>query len=96
MTELERWAPILGRLRGEQVGKVVAWLDGMIERLLTWGLMGTEQRLHILERLMELQEGPISTNRSLGQAIEQQLDGQSRILSIVMVNSIKGYACLVN
>ena len=74
LSELERWAPILGRLRKEQVGKLVALLDEKIERLMTWGLMGTEeQRFRILDRLTKLQEGPMATT-NLDWAIEQQLN----------------------
>ncbi|KAL8791371.1 MAG: hypothetical protein Q9195_005909 [Heterodermia aff. obscurata] len=78
LAELKKWAPILGRLHGDQVAKLAAWLDEKIERLMTWGLMGTdEQRFQILDRLTKLQEGPMNAHTIIDRAIEQQLNGLS-------------------
>ena len=83
LTELEKWALILSRLRGEQVKKLAGWLDEKIERLMTWGLMGTdEQRFGILERLTKLQDGPLSAHTILGRAIEQQLNALCKKLPV--------------
>lgn len=80
LDELEKWAPILGRLRDQQVATLAKWLDEKIERLMTWGLMGTdEQRFHILDRLTKLQEGPMSEHTILGRAIDQQLNVLSNV-----------------
>ena len=58
LTELEKRAPILGRLRDEQAEKLAQWLAEKIERLMAWGLLGIdEQRYHVLGRLIKLQEG---------------------------------------
>lgn len=61
LTELEKWALILGRLRGEQVNKLAGWLDEKIERLMAWGLMGTdEQQLNALCKKLPVENGRIS------------------------------------
>lgn len=83
LTELEKWALILGRLRGEQVNKLAGWLDEKIERLMALGLMGTdEQRFGILERLTKLQEGPLSAHTILGRPIKQQLNALCKKLPV--------------
>ena len=84
LTKLEKWAPILGRLRDEQAEKLAQWLDEKIERLMAWGPIGTDdQRCHVLERLTKLQEGPLSAHTILSRAIEQQVNALCQNLPTV-------------
>lgn len=60
LAELEKWAPIFGRLPIHQARPMREYLDFMISQLNNHPLPDTrEQQLEELERLTKLQEGPL-------------------------------------
>ncbi len=77
LDDIEEWCPLLERLRHNefQFRKLWLFLDRKIDRLMTWGPIGTdEHQFDVLERLTKLKEGPLGATTTLDEAIEQRLE----------------------
>jgi len=76
LDDIEKWCPLLERLRHNefQFRRLLLFLDLKIDRLMTWGPIGTEEhQFDALERLTKLKEGPLGAATTLDEAIEQRL-----------------------
>jgi len=83
LAELERWAPIVGRLRDHEVAQMARFLRQKFRNLAKFPAGTDEQQCEALERLTKLREGPLGTrgNRILKAALNKIIKWQLAALS---------------
>lgn len=77
LDDIEKWHPLLERIRHNesQFRKLSTFLERKIDRLMSWGPIGTEEhQFEVLERLTKLKKGLFGASTALDEAIEQRLE----------------------